>query len=290
MYTSSTGEVLGVRNDGGFYQFNLATGQRVLISGANPSSGNDGAHCVTMPIAFSADLQVTKTDNTMTYIPGTTTTYTVTVTNNGPYGVLNAVVSDPLPAGIPAANVSYTAVASTGSTTTVSGTQTGAINDLIGLPVGGTVTYMVTVNIPMNFTGNLVNIVTVTPPANITDSNMANNTATDTNTQGACFKPGITTGTVLNTTHGITALKRAGSTASGNNWPMVRKGAWTALEAKTKGFVINRLTTAEIANIPVANLIEGMMVYNKDLNCLQVNTTGTAAGWSCLTTPACPSN
>ena len=289
MYTSSTGEVFGVNNAGGFFQFNLTTGARVKISDAPASTSNDGAHCVTMPITFSADLQVSKSDNTTTYIPGAATVYTITVRNNGPFGVLNASVSDPVPAGIPAANVSYTALASTGSTTNVSGTQTGAINDLVGIPMGGTVTYTVTVNVPMSFTGNLVNSVTVTPPANITDSNMANNTATDTDTHGSCFKPGITTGTALDTKHGITALNRAGSDASGN-WPMVRKGAWTALEAKTKGFVINRLTTAEIASIPAANLIEGMVVYNKDLNCLQVNTTGTAAGWSCLATPTCPSN
>ncbi|MCX8532968.1 DUF6923 family protein [Chryseobacterium luquanense] len=288
MYTSSTGEVFGVRNDGGFYQFNLTTGERVLISGASPSSGNDGAHCVTMPITFTADLQITKTDNTVTYTPGSTTTYTVTVTNSGPYGVLNAVVSDPVPAGIPAANVSYTAIASSGSTTTVSGTQTGAINDFVGLPVNGSVTYTIVVNIPMTFSGNLVNTATVNAPSNITDTNTANNTATDTDTFGVCYKPAITTGITLDTQHGISALGRAGT--DNGNWPMVRKGAWTALEAKTKGFVINRLSTSQIANIPVANLIEGMMVYNTNLNCLQINTTGTAAGWTCLTNQVCPSN
>lgn len=185
MFTSSTGEVFGVRNDGGFYQFNRTNGERVLISGAPASTGNDGAHCVTSPITFTADLQATKTDNTVTYTPGTSTTYTVTVTNSGPYGVLNAIVSDPVPAGIPVGNVSYTAVASAGSTTTVSGTQTGAINDLVGLPVGGTVTYTVVINIPVSFTGNLTNTVTVTPPANISDANMTNNTSTDTDTS-AC--------------------------------------------------------------------------------------------------------
>lgn len=238
----------------------------------------------------TADLYTTKTDGTNNYTPGTSNTYTIVVGNNGPSGVTGAQVSDPLPSGIPAANVSYTAVASAGSTTTVSGTQTGIINDIVTLPVGGTVTYTVTVNIPSNFTGNLVNTVTVTPPSNTVDSNTANNSATDTDILASCFKPGIITGTVLDTTHGITALNRAGDTASGNNWPMVRKGAWTALEAKTKGFVINRLSTAQIANIPAANLIEGMMVYNTDLNCLQVNTTGTVAGWSCLSNQACPSN
>ncbi|MBB4807527.1 putative repeat protein (TIGR01451 family) [Chryseobacterium defluvii] len=290
MYGSSTGELYGVENAGGFYQFNLTTGQRVLISNAPASSGNDGAHCVTSPIAFSADIAVTKTDGVGTYASGTTTTYTVTVSNAGPFGVLGATVSDPVPAGIPAANVSYTAAVAGGATTSVVGTQTGAINDLVSLPVGGTVTYTVVVTIPLAYSGDLVNTVTVTPPSNITEVNNTNNSATDTDTQAVCYKPAVTAGTVLNTPQGITSLGRAGADTAGNNWPMVRKGAWTVLEAKTKGFVLNRLTSAQITAIPSADLVEGMMVYNTTLDCLQVNTDGTAAGWACFNTQTCPTN
>ena len=286
MYTSSTGEVFGVNNNKGFYQFNLITGDRILISGTPLSDNNDGAHCVTRPITFTADLSVTKTDGTNKYDPGTSTTYTITVTNDGPFGVLNAKVSDPVPAGIPAANVKYTAVASSGSTTSVSGTQTGAIDDFVGLPVGGTVTYTVVVNIPFSFTGSLSNTVTVVPPSNITDSDLANNSATDTDNSDVCYKPGIL-GIGLPVNHGMSSLGRA-ATEGKDKWPMVRQGAWTALESKTKGFVINRLTTAQISAIPAANLTEGMMIYNVTLNCLQINTTGTAAGWSCLNTQTCP--
>ncbi|MGK6341155.1 DUF6923 family protein [Chryseobacterium sp. DT-3] len=290
MFASSTSEMFGVDNAGGFYQFNLTTGQRVLISNAPPSSGNDGAHCVSTAIAFSADLGVTKTDGVSTYAPGTTTTYTITASNSGPFGVLGATVSDPVPSGIPPANVSYTAIAAGGATTSVSGTQSGAINDLVSLPVGGTVTYTVVVNIPLAYSGNLVNTVTITPPSNITEVNNTNNTATDTNTQAVCYKPAVTAGTALDTPMGITSLARAGASTGGNNWPMVRKGAWTALEAKTKGFVLNRLTSAQITAIPAANLVEGMMVYNITLDCLQVNTNGTAAGWACFNTQTCPTN
>ncbi|RKT00965.1 DUF11 domain-containing protein [Chryseobacterium defluvii] len=288
MFASSTGEMYGVDNAGGFYQFNLTTGQRVLISGAPASSANDGAHCVTTPIAFSADLAVTKTDGVTSYAPGTSTTYTVVVSNNGPFGVLGATVADPVPAGIPSANVSYTAAVAGGATTSVTGTQSGAINDVVSLPVGGTVTYTIVVNIPVSYSGNLVNTVTVTSPSNSTDGTPANNTATDTDTQAACYRPAVTAGTILDTPQGITSLGRAGNNTSGNNWPMVRKGAWTVLEAKTKGFVLNRLTTAQIAAIPAADLVEGMMVYNVTLDCLQVNTTGTPAGWACFNTQTCP--
>jgi hypothetical protein len=101
-----------------------------------------------------------------------------------------------------------------------------------------------------------------------------------------CYKPAQTTGTALDTNHGITALGRAGDDNS--NWPMVRKGAWTVLEAKTKGFVVNRLTDAQISAIPSADLREGMMVYNITQDCLQINIDGTATGWRCFNTQTCP--
>ena len=101
-----------------------------------------------------------------------------------------------------------------------------------------------------------------------------------------CYKPAQTSGTALDTNHGITALGRAGVDTS--NWPMIRKGAWTALEAKTKGFVVNRLTDAEIIAIPESELVEGMMLYNTTQNCLQINIDGTATGWKCINTQTCP--
>jgi hypothetical protein len=100
-----------------------------------------------------------------------------------------------------------------------------------------------------------------------------------------CYKTPAA-GTGLDTHHGITSLQRAGTDNSG--WPMVRKGAWTALESKTKAFVPNRLTITEINSIPAANLKEGMMVYNITSNCIYINTDGTATGWKCFNTQACP--
>jgi len=116
-------------------------------------------------------------------------------------------------------------------------------------------------------------------------------TATDTITvlgtgTPTCYKPAITSGTLLPTNIGITALKRAQS--GDGNWPGIRKGAWIALESKTKGFVLNRLTDAQVAAIPTTDLKEGMMVYNTTQNCLQVNIDGTATGWRCFNNQTCP--
>ena len=112
------------------------------------------------------------------------------------------------------------------------------------------------------------------------------NAAVNSQCNAFCYKPAQTTGTTLDTNHGITALGRAGDDNS--NWPMVRKGAWTVLEAKTKGFVVNRLTDAQITAIPSADLREGMMVYNISQDCLQINIDGTATGWRCFNTQTCP--
>lgn len=95
-----------------------------------------------------------------------------------------------------------------------------------------------------------------------------------------CYKPAQTSGAILDTNHGITALGRAG--ADNSNWPMVRKGAWTVLEAKTKGFVVNRVANPAT---DIANPVEGMMVFDTTAQCLKIYN-GTV--WSCYSTPACP--
>ncbi|OWK73471.1 hypothetical protein CBW16_08125 [Flavobacteriaceae bacterium JJC] len=92
------------------------------------------------------------------------------------------------------------------------------------------------------------------------------------------------TGTGADTKTGITLLKRAG--ADSDNWPMIRKSAHTALESNTKGFVITRMTTAQI--LAIVSPQEGMMVYDTVAKCLKINSDGTSSGWSCFNNPACP--
>ncbi len=76
----------------------------------------------------------------------------------------------------------------------------------------------------------------------------------------ACYKPGITdAGNTYPTKHGITALGRAG--AENDNWPMVRQSAWTVLEAKTKGLVINRVNF-NASNQPVADNGTTLVITN----------------------------
>lgn len=109
-----------------------------------------------------------------------------------------------------------------------------------------------------------------------------------------CYRPAVTTpsGSILATKVGISSLGRAGADDP-DNWPMVRKGGWIALESKTKGFVPNRVAFADgnPVGIPVANFVEGMAVYDTTNHCLKVYTLkegDTNMAWHCITTPACP--
>ena len=113
-----------------------------------------------------------------------------------------------------------------------------------------------------------------------------------------CYKTAATdAGNTYPSKHGITALGRAGTDS--DNWPMVRQSAWTVLEAKTKGFVVNRVKF-NASNQPVADNgttlvitspVEGMMVYDITNNCLKVYTSnngGSTFAWHCMSTQACP--
>ena len=102
-------------------------------------------------------------------------------------------------------------------------------------------------------------------------------------------------GSALNTATGITSLDRAGTAST---WPAVRKSGWIVLEAKTKGFVLNRVqfnasnqpVAADGTTLVITTPVEGMMVYDTTNNCLKVYTTtdGINFAWYCMETQTCP--
>jgi uncharacterized repeat protein (TIGR01451 family) len=147
--------------------------------GVTDPNPNNNTGTDTDTVTGQADLQVTKTDGATSIIAGTTTTYTVVVSNNGPSTVTGATITDPIPAGL--TNYTWSAVASSGSS--VSATNgTGAINVTGDLTVGGTITFTVVATIDPAAAGSITNTATVTPPPGVTDPNPNNNTGTDTDT------------------------------------------------------------------------------------------------------------
>src|SRR5205085_5264822 len=87
----------------------------VGVNDSDPSD-NTGGVVITTVGPTVADLSITKTNNTNTVVAGSTTTYTVIVTNNGPTAVTNAAVNDNLPAGLVSAT--WTCAATAGSSCT----------------------------------------------------------------------------------------------------------------------------------------------------------------------------
>lgn len=152
----------------------------------DPTPGNNTATDTDAPV--TADLSITKTNGTTTYVPGSITTYTIVVTNNGPDEVLEKSVTDILPPEITSANWSVTYTG--GAAGPVSGTNN--INVQIDFPAGSSATFTLNAQISPTATGNIVNTATVATNSYI-DPNPANNTATDTDVFGGCTN-GISVG------------------------------------------------------------------------------------------------
>ncbi len=144
----------------------------------DPTPGNNSATDTDTVLPPQVDVSITKTDGQATATPGTPMTYTIFASNAGPSIALGATVVDPVPAGITGAT--WTCGGSAGGTCSASGS--GDINDSVNLPVGGSVTYTLTGTLSSAATGSLSNTAVVTAPVGITDTNPANNFATDTDT------------------------------------------------------------------------------------------------------------
>jgi len=124
-----------------------------------------------------ADLQISKTDGTLTAVPGASVTYTIAATNNGPSDAPGTVVADMFPA---VETCTWTCSPTGNATCTASGS--GNINNNISLPAGGTATYTANCAIAPAATGMLSNTATVTAPASVNDPTPGNNTASDDDT------------------------------------------------------------------------------------------------------------
>lgn len=105
-----------------------------------------------------------------------------------------------------------------------------------------------------------------------------------------CYEYPSDTTAIVQVNHGISSLGRAATTKVNGNWPMLRNSAYTALESKTKGFVVTRTASPETT---VAIPVVGMMVFDTDEDsgkgCLKIYTgSGAGEGWKCFTTQGCP--
>src|SRR5205085_2880361 len=158
---------------------------------------NDNTATDTDTLTPVVGLAITKTDGQTTAVPGTSTTYTIVVSNAGPSSANGATISDPLPVGVTSATWTFVGATGggavtgavvadplptgvTGSTWTftsatgggsvagpVSGTD--ALLTTVNLPVNATVTFTYTVQVSPSATGSLVNAATAVLPPGVTD-------------------------------------------------------------------------------------------------------------------------
>ena len=165
------------------------TAQLVIPGGAgfgDPNLGDNSATDVDAAGSPQVDLTITKTDGRASYVPGAPIAYTVTVTNAGPSMATGFSVTDVLPVAF--SNVTATcAIVGFGScgTDSSAGTTVSFTNATLAPGAVNTLTVSITGTVSPNATGSLVNTATVIAGAGATEANPADNTATDTNTQGA---------------------------------------------------------------------------------------------------------
>ena len=143
----------------------------VSATEGDPFPGNNDAS-ETTTATTSADLRLSKDDGVGSVAPGASTDYTITLTNDGPSAVPpGVVVVDQIPAGTTASESEADCVLA-GATVTCT---TSAL-----LAAGDSVSYVVTVDVPVAFAGaQITNDVAITASP-VSDADAGNDDASDT--------------------------------------------------------------------------------------------------------------
>jgi uncharacterized repeat protein (TIGR01451 family) len=128
----------------------------------------------TLTVSSQTNLSVSKVVSAANIVPGTTLTYTVTVTNLGPNVAFNAVLNDAVQGANLIAPVTST-FSGTGSLASLV-TSTGGFTATMNLPVNGTAVFVFR-GLPTVANGFLTNTVSVQAGPTATDTNLANNVA-----------------------------------------------------------------------------------------------------------------
>ncbi|MEM7401607.1 MAG: hypothetical protein AAF304_06625, partial [Pseudomonadota bacterium] len=104
--------------------------------------------CEPIPVA---DLSITKDDGSLTYTPGSTGTYTILVTNNGPDDVTGATIADNLPDGV-TMTAPWTCTPSSGSSSCNTAPST---TDPISIDVDIVNGDSITVTVPVSYSSDM---------------------------------------------------------------------------------------------------------------------------------------
>ena len=264
------------------YYTGTGTNPDPVVFWGNPAAADKGEQFNISVSLGESDLKVTKSVSNTTPAIGSNVTFTIGAENLGISNSPETKVTDLLPSG-------YTFVSATPSVGTYNNTT--GVWDIGTLNSGATASLNIVATVKS--TGTYTNTATI--EGFNTDPNLSNNTSTYTHIKKLCYEnPGGTASDIVPVKHGITLLGRAGKVSTNANpttsdWPMFRNSAYTALESKTKGFVITRNANPETT---ITNPVIGMMVFDTDADsgkgCLKINTDGTTTGWKCFNKQSCP--
>lgn len=131
----------------------------------------------TAELTPEADLALDKTDGLTEAAFGSELTYTIVITNDGPSGVVDAVISDTMPALFEDVEWTCAAFAPNACTPDEDG---GDIDALLTVAPGSTVTFTVNGWLVTSSDETLLsNTAMITAPAMVTDTNVENNISTD---------------------------------------------------------------------------------------------------------------
>jgi uncharacterized repeat protein (TIGR01451 family) len=151
-----------------------ATGALITTGTLTPTLATIASGVDVDTLTPQAGLSVAVSDGKTTVVPGTSDTYTITVSNSGPSTVSSLSLADAIPAAL--LNPIFGAP-SAGSYDPLLRVWSG-----LSLATGESVSITLTGTIDPTATGSLTNTVTIAPSPGTTDTNPANNTASDVGT------------------------------------------------------------------------------------------------------------
>ncbi len=146
---------------------------RVSSSTGDPNPANNTSS-VTLSIAGSVDLAISKTASAATFVPGKPLSFTIVVRNSGPDDVTGARIRDLLPRAMN--GFTWTCSAVQGRCADPAGM--GSIVQTADIRSGGRVTYELTGIVTQPNVTAIVNRATVSAPPEVLDSDASNNEAT----------------------------------------------------------------------------------------------------------------
>jgi uncharacterized repeat protein (TIGR01451 family) len=157
-------------------------GVKLQDDGGTANGGNDTSAelSFTITVAAGLDLSIAIDDDRDFAQGGGTVEYTIVVHNAGPNAAVGAQVKDLLPFNL--VDASWTCTPDAGASCTPAGD--GDIDDMVTLPMGATLTYLLDATVVADPEVPIENSVSVSAPVGVPDANGTNNSATDIDAVG----------------------------------------------------------------------------------------------------------